>query len=362
PLTVGQIADAVFVVRDKDWQPIQLRLGVQAEDGTHVYELTEDLLEVVSLAQVNPVIFADEPVAFAATPKSSPSPTSSPAKSNPAPLPLSFEPPRAVATADLEIEALRLLNQVGADLGEQIVVTRTAEGMLLIAGLAETDQRKSQIVNALSPIAGNPAVRIYIQTVTEAATEQTRTKATPSPSVRKIEIAGNTIATESELRAYFIGKSKDTDEAVRQYAARMVNLSGRGMDHLWAMKRLLNQFSPKEIQALTPEARVKLLELVRAHARSYEQTTASLRAELRPIFFSGQSIAGTSEGAGMTPVDELAELVNQLFELGSSNDRIVRSAFTSSADGAMTTVIKSPQFWQSLKNSEGLAARIVRAQ
>src|SRR6266542_1355310 len=345
---VGQIADAVFIVRAKDWQPSTLRLSVRAED----------LSEVLNLAQVDPKIFANETVALAPTPKASPqmSPSSSPlAKLSPINVPLVTIPP---ATADLEVEALQLLNQVGADLGEQVSVKRTLEGTLQVSGIVETEQRKTEILNALAPIRNNPAVRVEIQTVAEAVAKQTNTP-NPSPSTRAVQIAGNAMAAEPELRAYFAREGGNTDEAVRRFAARMVGLSNQGMDHLWAMKRLLNQFSPEEQRGLTPEARAKWFKLIRTHARSYQQTTQSLRRELQPVFFPGQSTAGASaEGAGIADTNELARTVEELFELGSSNDRVIRSAFTSSSGGAMTTVIKAPQFWQALKNAEATAARI----
>src|SRR5204863_715162 len=122
--------------------------------------------------------------------------------------------------------------------------------------------------------------------------------------------------------------------------------------------RLLNQFSPEEVRTLTPEARNKWISLIRSHARSYQQTNESLRRELHPVFFPSQSLVIASEGSGITEINELTHLVNQLFELASSNDRVIRSAFTSSSGGVMTTVIKTPQFWQSLKDAESLAVTI----
>ncbi len=220
---------------------------------------------MLSLAQVDPKIFANETVALAPTPKASPqmSPASAPlAKLNPSVLPLVTSP---LATADLEVEALQLLNQVGADLGEQISVKRTQEGTLQVSGIVETEQRKTEILNALAPIRNNPAVRVEIQTVAEAVAKQTNTP-NPSPSTRAVEIAGNTMATEPEVRAYFAREGADTDQVVRRFAARMVGLSNQGMDHLWAMKRLLSQFSPEEQRSLTPEARTKWLAMIRAHA------------------------------------------------------------------------------------------------
>jgi len=353
PLSAGQIAEAVFVVRAQDWQPISLRLTVEADGGRRVYELTETVSEIVSLTQIDPKIFEG-------TVASNSTSTAKSESRNP-----ELETPNSkletvsspTASADLEVEALRLLNQAGADLGEQISVKRLGDGLLHINGMVETDQRKAEIVNALGPIAGNPAVRIEVQTVAEAVAAQRHTKPTPLPSQRAFQISGNTMAAEPELRAYFEGRSRDTDEAVRQYAARMVSLSNRGMDHLWAMKRLLSQFSPEEMRALTPEARAKWLSLIRAHARSYQQSNETLRRELQPVFFPAKSPALSNESA-ITDTNELARAIEQLFESGSANDRVIRSAFTSSTSGARTTVIKAPQFWQSLKNAEGLAARI----
>lgn len=364
PVNVGQVAEAVFTVRARDWQPTELRLKVAAEGGNRIYELTQTISEIVTLAYVNPAIFADQPIvapSTAATPKelakkeTQPNPDLVP---NPQPL-----IPAPVATAELEVEALGLLNQVKADLGEQISVKTRADGVLHVSGIVETDQRKNEIINALGPIASNPAIRIEIQTVAEAVAKQTTMKATPSPRVRQVEITGNTMAAEPELRAYFAGKGKDTDEAVRQYAARMVSLSGQAMDHLWAMKRLLTQFSAEQVHSLTPEARAKWVNLIRAHSRSYRQKTESLRRELWPVFFPGQSLAAiSSEGTEIKDSNELSRVVERLFELGSSNDRVIRSAFTSSTGGVMTTVIKTPQFWESLKHAEALAARISHTQ
>src|SRR3712207_2168805 len=48
------------------------------------------------------------------------------------------------ATSELEVEVLRLLNQVGADLGEQINVTRTPGGRLRVHGVVETQERRGE--------------------------------------------------------------------------------------------------------------------------------------------------------------------------------------------------------------------------
>jgi hypothetical protein len=72
--------------------------------------------------------------------------------------------PLSPATAELEVEVIRLLNQVDALSGEQLDVTRTAEGLLLIEGIIDTSERKQEIVRALDPVSNHPSVKIRIET------------------------------------------------------------------------------------------------------------------------------------------------------------------------------------------------------
>ena len=60
------------------------------------------------------------------------------------------QPPTAVAaTAELEVESLGLLNQIGADLGQEVMVTRIPGGPLRIEAAVETEKRKHEILAAL---------------------------------------------------------------------------------------------------------------------------------------------------------------------------------------------------------------------
>ncbi len=85
-----------------------------------------------------------------------PSPTASPAV-------------HAMATAELEIELLRLLQQAKADLHEQIEVKRTPQNKLRVEGIIETDARKAELLFALAAVRGHPAV-------------ESRCKPSPKPS------------------------------------------------------------------------------------------------------------------------------------------------------------------------------------
>jgi len=362
-VNVGQIAEAFFVVRAADWLPTELRLNVMTDKGNHVYDLTQTISEVVSLAQIDPAILAGVPAGASPTNASTreigkketePSPALAPN-----PLPLTPTP----ASAELEVEALRLLNQAGADLGEQITVKRNSTGLLEVSGVVESDRRKTEIISALNPIAGNPSVHLDIQTVSEALAKQKQKPSTSSKAktTEGVEIQGAGVAAEPQLRAYFERRGGNVDAAVRHFAASMVSQSGQAMQHLGAMKRLANQFSAEQLRTITPDARLKWLELLRAHARAYQQQSAGLRRELRPIFFpnAGEEAAGVS---AIRSDEELKQAVLELFNAGAANDQVIRSAFTATSEAARFTAIGTPQFWQAMKKAEALAARIQSGQ
>lgn len=377
-LNNGQITEASYKVRETGWTPLSLKLEVKDSDGTTGYEITQHSSEVVALNQLPPEIFSKAQIAKA--PVTTLSPGSNP---NPSPLPSAetvsivntnsnsnilpvetkeIKPKNVPASADLEVEVLQILSQVKADMGEQIDVKRTADGYLVVSGVVETDQRKTEILKALNTVTTNPSVKIEIVTVAEAVAREQRNKKSKTTSTPEdVTVQNNVIATESDLRAYFERQGGNTDEVIRRFSDRMVSGSRQTTQHLWAIKKLLNQFSPAEVSKLTPEARSKWLALIRSHARAYQEQLAGLRRELKPIFFPGAGEGNPSVGT-ITSDADLQRTFRQLFDAGIGNDSIIRSAFSASDSGNTFTALRAPQFWQSLKTAEALAAAIQTAK
>jgi RNA polymerase sigma factor (sigma-70 family) len=288
----------------------------------------------------------------------------------PAPTALTAAPTAAppavpvIATAELEVEALRLLGAVQADLGDQLSVRRVAQGPLLIEGVIETPERKAELLAALAPLGNHPAVRIKLQTVAEALKQNSRPSASPSGApnaavVEKSEAASNVIAADAELRRYLTARGVPTsqlDDEARRFAARTLGESRRALQLAGAIKNLASRFTAAELQALDPAARGEWRALVRRRAQSLQAHAAELRRMLAPVF-----AAAPAEADEVTPINsdaDLARAAERLFALCTNNDRVVRAAFTISPDAARAAAIKSPPFWQSLRGVETLAARI----
>lgn len=270
--------------------------------------------------------------------------------------------PSATASADLEVEVLRLLNNVGANLGEQISVTRTSGGQLRVQAVTDTERRKDEILRALSSVAGDPALSVEVITAAEAA----RLKATggrPSaPGVLEhVEPSENRIPAEEELRLYFIRKGSAEEQVgaeIRSFAFRSSSRAQRAVQHAWALKRLVERFSGNEASTLSEESRAKWLSMIEEHALAVRREASSLRAELQPIFFEGSG--PRAEGAPV-PEGGLAGAADRLLQFCKTTDEAVSSALTVSNGPATAGALRSPRLPATLTATEALA-RWVQAE
>ncbi|MDQ3746444.1 MAG: hypothetical protein M3444_18890, partial [Acidobacteriota bacterium] len=108
----------------------------------------------------------------------------------------------AVASAELEVEVAFLLNQIKANLGEQVSVGRTTGGALRVEALVESEARKEAILRALGPVLDNPAVEVEVSTVAEALAKRGQAQ-TGSVTEREVTVGAGRIPADAELRAHF---------------------------------------------------------------------------------------------------------------------------------------------------------------
>ncbi|HEX8502795.1 MAG TPA: sigma factor [Pyrinomonadaceae bacterium] len=262
----------------------------------------------------------------------------------------------AVASAELEVEVAYLLNQIKANLGEQVSMGRTTGGALRVEALVESEGRKEAILRALGPVLGNPAVSVEVSTVAEemARREREREGATIE---REVVVGAGRIPADAELRAHLGARLADggrVDAEIKQFAARAMGHSRQALLHASALKRLVGRFTPEEARALQPDARAKWLSMIREHAGACRREVAALRAQLAPVF-------GAHGGGGQAPGGESpAQSAERLLQSSYAQDDAVRAAFTLS-EGGSAAAIRSAQFWRALASSERLAAAIQEA-
>ena len=263
--------------------------------------------------------------------------------------------PEAVASVALEIEVTYLLNRIKANLGEQISVSRTAGGALRVEAVTETQSRKTEILQALEPVRNNPAVRIDVTTVAEAARRVDTTSRTKDPIDREVEIADSSGPSDSELRTYFMSRVPPdaVDSEIRKFTQAVMSNSRQAVLRASALQKLVQRFSAGEVQSLSSDARGKWTTMIREQIIEYQRSVAAVRNDLRRIYpAAGSATAIASAGS-------VQEASAQLLRISFRNDDVIRRAFTV-AEGNSGSAAFSVELWQSLAEAEQLAREIQR--
>jgi hypothetical protein len=354
-----RLLKATLTLNRSDLRPVEQTLLVEGGGGLREFRFVETSFELVPSKAVDKAVFEVEPELIGgARPTGRTGDWAHRDLTSSRVPPLTSASTPAVASAELEIDVAYLLNQAKADRNEQVALTRSAGGSLRVEGIVETEERKNELLRALTTVGQNPAVTIDIRTVDEALR---RTPASGEISIHQAESTASTVAVDRELRAYLSRQSSnargDVDEAVRSFSSRTVKRAYDALFHAIALKQLINRFANVDMRTVAPDARAKWLAMVRKEAGAFERETALLRRELQPVFFNGAE-TDVTEPLSIDSDADLAAAVEKLHKLALSNNDAVRTAFTISSRSSAVALKSS--FWRLSANAQVLARQIER--
>jgi hypothetical protein len=235
-ISEGPVSESVFTVRAADYHPIAERFTLK--DDTQI-EITETAFEVISLDAVNPALLA-----FKSQPERMEDHLP-PSVSTPAP-----PPPTPEQLTQIELEARLALHMAGADLGEQIEISRKGDSSIFIEGLAASESRKKEILAGLQGLAN---VDTHLRTLKEVTSEERPTEPTFGDHVLVVE-------TEPLLQEELEQKFPTVEER-KAYVDSVLGSLEAAMAHVWALRRIESRFAREDVSALNAPAR-QILELL----------------------------------------------------------------------------------------------------
>lgn len=361
----GLLFRVKLVLNKTDLHATEQILVVRRSDGLHEYKFTESGFARHPVNAVAPSVFEPNSELLGKTNDESKGKVES--DTNPSSSLLTNS--SVAATAELEVEVVGLLNRADAFLGEQITVNRPPAGPLQVNAIVEKEERKRELLQALAPVSNNPAVRIQIETVSEAAERQARqAKSSSAPvTLSQVEIAKVVIPADAELRSYLSARKElsgsQLEEEIQHYSDRVMASSQQARMQALALKQIVERFSLNDLRMLSPESRAKWLAMVRERAAAFQRESATLRRELEPLF-PGLAASGevSAREIDLTSDERLAQGVRRLYELAAATDEAVSRSFSVYAQSPQSAPVKQTQFWRSLQSAEALAASIESAR
>jgi hypothetical protein len=182
------------------------------------------------------------------------------------------EPPKpAASTAEreaLEMEVRWALHNIGADLGEALRISPSAE-KLAVTGTLDDPARRDRIAEALGAF---PQVAIRLSLAAPDASAFAKAE----PIAPLLPSSG---PSASPLLASRLLKDLPQPAALAAFVSSALDLSRNMLRHSWALRRLAERYPPKTESALPPRVRASLQQLVAAHQdalRSAAREAASL--------------------------------------------------------------------------------------
>jgi RNA polymerase sigma factor (sigma-70 family) len=284
--------------------------------------------------------------------------------------------PAAAALLGLQVEALYRMSRIDPELENQVRVERTGDGHIRVQGIIDSDERKREIVSALSPILKFPAVRTDLQTVSEALKAQSRDHAEPVIA-QEVEVTNGPIPVASVLARYFNQKwNQNVDsgsrgapkewiqDEIRKFSSNVLDASHRSYLHAVALRGLMAGLTPTQIDSLDSTHRAQWEALIQSHADAVVIETRTIRKELERVFFT--SPIGQANGIGESVLNVESDSrqgrsAEVLFKMISENHAAILSAFTVSNKNPVVAVSETRGLRQSLINLEALAKKISNA-
>ena len=175
------------------------------------------------------------------------------------------------------------------------------------------------------------------------------------------------LPVDAELRRHFSARGltgEKLDEEVTGFAAATLQCSRQMARHAGALRQLAQRFSPTQRHTLDAAAREKWLSLLRSHASSLRGETLQLRASLASVVAA--TAAPATDIITINNDDELRRACERVAQLCADSDRIVRAAFTVSANNSEASspaaAMRASSFSGNLHRIEHLAEAISTAQ
>ena len=282
------IVKATLTLNKADLRATELMLVVRGNDSAQKSEnpnsqlrefhFTESTFERRAPSAVAPGIFDPDPDLL-----SSAKPEIRNAKAeNIVPASVSKAPDPAIATPELEVEVLRLLSQAGADLGEQVSVTLSSDGKLRVEGILDTEERKSEILSALSSVANNPAVRIDVNTVAEAVARQNEAAARQQAASPSLEVPVVTVTGTPALQRRLEERFPNVEERAA-FVNQVLTAANAAMAHTWALRRLSERYTQQDVARLSRPAQQTLELLIRDHVAAVRQKLETEKQLVAPL-------------------------------------------------------------------------------
>ncbi len=212
----------------------------------------------------------------------------------------SWPPSDEIRLTELEIAVLYQLNQIGADAGEPIQVSRTAEGHVRVVGAVADDARRRQIASLLQALNDRQLLDVHLVAQT-AGRPPVIQSFHELPGATSVYSVGNArIPADAIMRQHLASKGiapERMDRAVAQLSNRIMETSQRALQNAYVLDRLGMVLAQAESSSISRPAQQQWTEMVAKHSSELQNALNSLSEQVSSIHPVGERHSSQEQAA-----------------------------------------------------------------
>jgi DNA-directed RNA polymerase specialized sigma24 family protein len=239
-----------------------------------------------------------------------------------------------IRLVQLQIAVLYELNELGADTGEPIEVTRTSDGHIRVSGTVSDEARKRAIKGGLEALADHQLLDLRLESQGNLRIPRADLQRATQLASKTYSVAQTEAPVDALLQKYFASQGwtgERTNSATAEFSQNVLRQSQRALQHAYALDRLGAQFTPGELQAAGQASDRLWAEMAKRHAAALESELRELRAEL--LLFEpakAQALNAGKVSVSMESPADFALAAREILRETQSLNRYIGEAFTTS--------------------------------
>jgi len=195
--------------------------------------------------------------------------------------------PSSLENAHLTLEALMLLTNLGPDVERIVDVERTPDGATTLNGVFETTADKTSVERVFAPLSRTGSLTLDLHAADEPVAARTTQTKVQLQVFDTIPVAEQSIPVDAQLRAALKDQAVselDLDRRIHQFASDALRRCSRLHREAWNVNQVAAvDFTPEELQRMSPGDRMLWLTLLDKHIRAFTNERGELERQVAAI-------------------------------------------------------------------------------
>ncbi|MBB6144385.1 RNA polymerase sigma factor (sigma-70 family) [Silvibacterium bohemicum] len=224
------------------------------------------------------------------------------------------------------LEALTLLSNLGPDVERIVNVERTLNGRTSIDGVFQTTAQKAEVARVLAPLRRNHNIVLDLHASDEPISKPDSHPNLQLQSLDEISVESQRVPLDAQLRSSLStagAADSDVDARVHAIASSALEHCSLLSREAWSIRQIAtDDFTPSELQQMTPEDQMLWLTLLDKHVRAFDGERTELERTLHALLEQERTYVSATPVKPPNTITSISELRDAAQTLNQDSERL----------------------------------------